>query len=560
MVIRYPVTDGRFRGGTHGFCVGHVAPEAVHGGPIALVRDGVRIVIDVTAHRIDLDLDLDVDELAQRGGAQVVRTPRYIGCHGQVRPASCRAPTVDRSRSRRRRHRLEVGRLSTVTGTRYARTADGGHVAFQIVGQGPTDLVCVGYGNLISIDLRDEEPHVRRFEGRLASFSRFIRFDPRGIGLSDAPPPGVSPDPELLADDIVAVLDAAGSPRASLFAVGSSGLAAMLAAAMHPGRISSLVLFNCYARLLREDDYPQGLRPEILDQFLESVLELDDAAETSIDDVQLLAASLAGDPAFREWWAQAGRRSASPATARASLQASFSGDVRSSLPLIEAPTLVLHRDPSLFSVGHAHYLAEMIAGARLVVLPGGDHLPYGVDVDMVVDEIEEFLTGVRGGAATDRVLMTVLFTDIVSSTELASRSGDRPWHQLLDSHDAMVRAELRRFGGRAVKTTGDGILATFDGPARAIRCAQSICAAARGLGIEVRAGLHTGEVEVRGDDVGGIAVHLAQRVSSRAGPSEVLVSRTVVDLVVGSGLEFDDRGGHELKGIEGMWGLFAVRG
>ena len=248
-----------------------------------------------------------------------------------------------------------------------------------------------------------------------------------------------------------------------------------------------------------------------------------------------------------------------PATARASLEVSFSGDVRSTLAAIEAPTLVLHRDPSLFSVEHAHYLAEKIVGAHLVVLPGGDHLPYGVDVDMVVDEIEEFLTGARGSAATDRVLMTVLFTDIVGSTELASRSGDRPWHQLLDSHDAMVRAELRRFRGRAVKTTGDGILATFDGPARAIRCAQSICTAARGLGIEVRAGLHTGEVEVRGDDVGGIAVHLAQRVSSRAGPSEVLVSRTVVDLVAGSDLEFDDRGVHELKGIEGTWGLFAVR-
>ena len=279
-----------------------------------------------------------------------------------------------------------------------------------------------------------------------------------------------------------------------------------------------------------------------------------------MDDVQLLAASLSGDPGFREWWARAGRRGASPAAARANLEMSFSGDVRSALPLIDAPTLILHRDPSLFSVGHARYLAEHLGHARLVVLPGGDHLPYGADSDTVIDEIEEFLTGVRGGAATDRVLTTVLFTDIVGSTERVARSGDRAWHELLDSHDAMTRSELRRFRGREVKTTGDGLLATFDGPARAIRCAQSICAGARRLGIEVRAGLHTGEVEVRGDDVGGIAVHLAQRVSSCADAGEVLVSRTVVDLVAGSGIAFDDRGVHELKGIEGTWGLFSVVG
>jgi class 3 adenylate cyclase len=241
------------------------------------------------------------------------------------------------------------------------------------------------------------------------------------------------------------------------------------------------------------------------------------------------------------------------------MEMSFAGDVRSALPLIDAQALILHRDPSLFSVGHAHYLADHLAHAKLVVLPGGDQLPFGADSDIVIDEIEEFLTGVRGGVATDRVLTTVLFTDIVDSTERAARSGDRSWHELLDSHDAMARGELRRFRGREVKTTGDGMLATFDGPARAIRCAQSICTGAHRLGLEVRAGLHTGEVEVRGDDVGGIAVHLAQRVSARADAGEVLVSRTVVDLVAGSGIAFDDRGVHELKGIEGGWGLFAVR-
>jgi class 3 adenylate cyclase/alpha-beta hydrolase superfamily lysophospholipase len=446
--------------------------------------------------------------------------------------------------------------------TSYARSEDGTHVAYQIIGDGPLDLVSVGYGNVVSIDMRDEEPHVRRFEERLASFSRLIRFDPRGIGLSDAPPPGVAPGIELVVDDILAVLDTVGSARACLFAVGSSGLAALLAAAMHPARVSSLALLNCYARLPRDEDYPCGIPQRLLTSFVDSVLDVSaaSASDPAMDDVHLLAPSLSGDPGFRAWWARAGRRGASPAAARANLEMSFSGDVRSALPSIDAPVLILHRDPSLFSVGHAHYLADHLSHAQLVVLPGGDHLPYGADSDIVIDEIEEFLTGVRGGVATDRVLTTVLFTDIVGSTERAARSGDRSWHELLDSHDAMARGELRRFRGREVKTTGDGILATFDGPARAIRCAQSICAGARQLSLEVRAGLHTGEVEVRGDDVGGIAVHLAQRVSSHAGPNEVFVSRTVVDLVAGSGLEFEDRGVHELKGIDGMWGLFAVRG
>ncbi len=422
------------------------------------------------------------------------------------------------------------------------------------------DLVTVGYGNVVSIDMRDEESHVRRFEERLASFSRLIRFDPRGIGLSDAPLPGVAPGIELVVDDICTVLDAVGSTQACLFAVGGGGLAALLAAAVHPGRVSSLALLNCYARLRRDEDYPFGIPQALLTSFLDAVLDLGAEPDPAMDDVHLLAPSLSGDPLFREWSARAGRRGASPAAARANLEMSFAGDVRSALPLIDAPTLVMHRDPSLFSVGHARYLAEHLAQARLVVMPGGDHLPYGADSDLVIDEIEEFLTGVRGGAATDRVLTTVLFTDIVGSTERAARSGDRSWHELLDSHDAMARAELRRFRGREVKTTGDGILATFDGPARAIRCAQSVCAGASQLGLEVRAGLHTGEVEVRGDDVGGIAVHLAQRVSSCAGAGEVLVSRTVVDLVAGSGIVFDDRGVHDLKGIEGAWGLFAVQG
>ena len=407
--------------------------------------------------------------------------------------------------------------------------------------------------------MRDEEPHVRRFEERLASFSRLIRFDPRGIGLSDAPLPGVAPGIELVVDDILTVLDTVGSTRACLFAVGGGGLAALLAAAVHPGRVSSLALLNCYARLPRDEDYPCGIPQRLLTSFLDSVLDVSAAGRTPPwTTCSFSHRACPGTPGSASGGRVRAGRGASPAAARATMEMSFAGDVRSALPLIDAQALILHRDPSLFSVGHAHYLADHLTHAQLVVLPGGDHLPYGADSDIVIDEIEEFLTGVRGGAATDRVLTTVLFTDIVGSTERAARSGDRSWHELLDSHDAMTRGELRRFRGREVKTTGDGLLATFDGPARAIRCAQSICAGAHRLGLEVRAGLHTGEVEVRGDDVGGIAVHLAQRVSARADAGEVLVSRTVVDLVAGSGIAFDDRGVHELKGIEG--GVGALRG
>jgi class 3 adenylate cyclase len=364
---------------------------------------------------------------------------------------------------------------------------------------------------------------------------------------------------ELEVADIVSVLDAARSEQTALLAIGNAGLAALMAAAQHPERVSSAVLVHCFARLPRSEDYPCGVPQRVLDRFVDVAVDVSGAsADDDMNDAKLLAAGLSEDPRFREWWSRASRQGASPAAARASMTATFGTDVRAALPLITAPVLVLHRDPSLFSVDHARYLAEHLPTARLVELPGGDHLPYGPGSDAIVDEVEEFLTGARGGSGTDRVLTTVLFTDIVSSTKRAVEAGDRSWHDVLDRHDAMVRSELRRFNGREVKTTGDGIMATFDGPARAIRCAQAIGAGARQLGIEVRAGLHTGEVEVRGDDIGGIAVHLAQRVSAQAGSNEVLVSRTVVDLVAGSGLEFDDRGLHQLKGLDGSWQLFAV--
>ena len=442
--------------------------------------------------------------------------------------------------------------------TRYARTGDGAHVAYQVLGDGPFDLVCVGYGNTVSIDMRDEEPHFRRFERRLASFSRLIRFDPRGLGLSDPIASGAVLGLENWVDDVMSVLDAVGSSEAVLFAVGGSSLTALLATASHPGRISSLVLLHGYARLIRDEDYPCGFSQRVIDRFLESVLDVTGDGEGSVDDIELLAPSLAGDPEFRAWWKRAGQRGASPASARALLNTTFAGDVRLVLPLISVPALVLHRVDSVFPISLSRYLAENISSASLVELPGRDHLPYSGDSEAILEEVEEFLTGVRGTSSIDRVLTTVLFTDIVGSTDLASRLGDAAWHDLLDRHDTLVREELRRFRGREVKTTGDGMLATFDGPARGMRCASAICRAARRIGIEVRAGLHTGEVEMRGEDVSGIAVHTAQRVSALAGPGEVFVSRTVVDLVAGSGIEFDDRGEHELKGLGGGWRIFAV--
>jgi class 3 adenylate cyclase len=307
------------------------------------------------------------------------------------------------------------------------------------------------------------------------------------------------------------------------------------------------------------EDYPCGTPQQALDTFIDSVLDVSGEAAMSIDDVDLLTPSLAADPEFRAWWKRAGQHGASPASARAIFMRMYGADARSALPLITAPALLVHRTESVLPLAFSRYLADHLAHARLVESSGRDHFPYAGDSGPLLDEVEEFLTGTRVHGETDRVLAAVLFTDIVGSTERAAESGDRSWHDLLDRHDRMIREELRRFRGHEIKTTGDGVLATFDGPARGMRCARAICAGARRYGIEVRAGLHTGEIEMRGDDVSGIAVHIAQRVSALAAPSEVLVSRTVVDLVAGSGIEFDERGEHELKGLSGTWQLFAVR-
>ena len=449
--------------------------------------------------------------------------------------------------------------MVTASETHYARAQDGAHLAYQVRGAGPRDLVCLGYGTFVSIDMRDDEPHFRAFEERLGSFSRFIRYDPRGIGLSDPAVASSDLALDVAAADAIAVLDAVESDRATLLAAGGSGLTAVKVAATFPERVASLVLLNCYARLAIAADYPVGHPNEVIDDFLERVLT-DDGEDATVDDAALLAPTLAQDPAYRAWWKRAGQRGASPRSARALLPATIGGDVRADLGGVDCPTLVVQRTKDrILSLGHGRYLADHIAGAQLVELPGADHLPYSGDADALVDEIEEFVTGVRGGGDPDRVIRTILFTDIVGSTMQAERLGDRSWRLLLDRHDEMVRDQLRRFRGREIKTTGDGMLATFESPTGGMRCARAIVAAAEQVGLEIRAGLHTGEVELRGDDVSGIAVHIAQRVSSLAGAGEVLVSRTVADLVTGSTLEFEDRGPHELKGVAGTWQLFRVQ-
>ncbi|HEV3452799.1 MAG TPA: adenylate/guanylate cyclase domain-containing protein [Acidimicrobiia bacterium] len=440
----------------------------------------------------------------------------------------------------------------------YAKSGDR-HIAYQVLGDGPIDLLALNTGCNIWID-RDDEAHWSRFDRRLASFSRLIRFDPSGVGLSDPLVGGSGPTIEGWTQDAVAVLDAVGSPCAAIFGVSTGGLVAMMFSATYPERTSAQVLMNCFARMVRDSDYPWGWPQRIVDRFVDAVTDPSYQGEP-VDDLALSAPSLAGDVEFRLWWKRAGERSASPAIARAIDTLTNGADVRALLPLIKTPTIVLHRvDNGFIPIGHGRYLAEHIAGATLIELPGQDHLAFAGDTDTVVGEIEEFLTGTRGTPNTDRMLATILFTDVVHSTKRAVSSGDRRWRELLDNHDRMSERQVRRFGGRQVKTTGDGILATFDGPARAIQCGLAICGGARQLGIDVRVGVHTGEVERRGDDVAGIGVHIAARVQAHAHPGEVWVSRTVADLVTGSGITFDDRGEHGLKGVAGSWQLFAVTG
>jgi pimeloyl-ACP methyl ester carboxylesterase len=435
--------------------------------------------------------------------------------------------------------------------TRYAKSGEV-HIAYQVVGDGPIDLVLIP-GLFTHVEHQWEEPSFARFLERLASFSRLIVLDARGTGLSDRAPE--LPPMEEQMDDVQAVLDAVGSSSPAFFGLSQAGPMAILFAASHPERTRALVLYASYAKVRRQDDYPWGRSDEWLQDYERQI----DQQWGSGAFLSQVAPTRAEDESFRRWWGRLERLSYGPGNALAYFRMNAQIDVRSILPTIRVPTLVIQRRDDVYrNPGHAKYVAANIPGAKLVELPGMDHLPYVGDSDAILDEVQEFLTGVRPPPDHDRVLATVMFTDMVGSTARASALGDRAWKELLQRHHALVRQELARFRGQEIDTAGDGFLATFDGPARAVRCAQAIVEAVRVLGVEVRAGVHTGEIELMGERVGGIAVHIGARVAASAAPSQVLVSGTVKDLVVGSGIEFEDRGTHALKGVPGEWRLFAA--
>jgi class 3 adenylate cyclase len=434
--------------------------------------------------------------------------------------------------------------------TRYAKSGDV-HIAYQVTGAGPRDLVFVpGFVSHLEADW--EIPARARFLDRLGGFCRLIRFDKRGTGLSDRVP---IPTLEQRMDDVRAVMDAVGSERAALFGISEGGPMSILFAATYPARTTALVIYGSYARRLWAPDHPYGLTQAEWDGIVRR-LEREWGGPVAVD---LWAPSMVHDERFREGWAAYLRLAASPGAAAAVMRMNGEIDVRHVLPVIQVPTLILHRTGDRVTfIDQARVMAEHIEGAKLVELPGIDHILTVGDADAIVDEVEEFLTGVRHGPEPDRVLATVLFTDIVGATERAADLGDRRWRDLLQGHHTLVRRELGRFRGREVDTAGDGFLATFDGPARAVRCARAVSDGVRALGLEVRAGLHTGEVELLDDKVSGLAVHIGARVAAAAGPGEVLVSSTVRDLVAGSGLRFQDRGAHALRGVPGEWHLFAL--
>ncbi len=443
----------------------------------------------------------------------------------------------------------------------FARSGDTS-IAYSVVGDGPFDLVFVGGWVLSSLEHAWEGPAADFFTG-LAAFSRLILFDKRGTGLSDRVS-GI-PDLETRMDDVRAVMDAADSPRAAVMGFSEGGPMTMLFAATYPERTAATVLFGTGASYVGADDYPWAPTSTEWDAILEKSDQTNVLSEEWLDrQLRAWAPSVADDEAIQQWWRRWVLTSASPG-ALASLRLMNSTiDVRHTLEAIQAPTLVLGRSgDTLFTVDESRYLAEHIPDAELVELPGEDHA-YFVDPDSVVDEVAAFLTEIwdRGDWALvepDRVLATVLFTDIVDSTALMADLGDSRWSEILGKHNAYIRRQLTRFSGKEISTAGDSFFARFDGPARAIRCAAAIVDGVGDFGLEVRAGLHTGECELVDNDVRGIAVHIGARVAAQAGPSEVLVSRTVKDLVAGSGIEFDERGVVALKGIPGDWSLYSVR-
>ena len=434
--------------------------------------------------------------------------------------------------------------------TQYAKSGDV-NIAYQVVGDGPFDLVFVP-GFISHLDLQWADPRIARFLEKLASFSRLILFDKRGTGLSD---PVAAPAPlEDRMDDVRAVMDAAGSERAALFGLSEGGPMSVLFAATYPERTRALILCGTFPTgTLDPDENPGGRR--WVDLFTNFYSTLEHWGEGRTLALMAPSADSERDRIGRGVFE---RSAATPQMAKTLIEMAIETDVRELLPSIRVPTLVLHRQDEHIPVECAHYLAEHIPGARLVVLPGIDHIPFYGDADGYAEEIEEFLTGARQAPISDRILTTVMFTDIVGSTERAAALGDARWRELISRHDELTRAELDRHRGREVKTMGDGFLATFDGPARGIRCARAIADKMRALDIDLRAGLHTGECEVLGDDIGGMAVNIGARIGAIARADEVVVSSTVKDLVVGSGISFSDRGLRQLKGVPGEWHLFAV--
>lgn len=435
--------------------------------------------------------------------------------------------------------------------TRYASAGDLS-IAYQALGEGERDLVVVaGFAN--HVELQWESPLFTRFARGLAGFLRVILFDRRGTGLSDRVEG--APALEERMEDVLAVMDAAGSERAVLLGISEGAPMSVLFAATYPERTSALVLFGGMARSTWAPDYPWA---PPADGLVEASVELIAPYLYTGDDIEIWMPSFADDPEAKEYLARFRRSAASPKAMAATFRAFLDVDVRHVLPSVRVPTLVLHRrGDRVVNRRAAAWMAGQIPGARYVELPGRDHFPWA-DPDPVVGEIREFLTGVRETPGADRVLATVLVTDIVGSTERAAELGDRRWRALLEGHYQVVRRQLARFSGREIKTLGDGILATFDGPGRAIRCARAMVEATGEHGLEIKVGIHTGEVEVMGEDVGGLGVHIAARVGALAGPGEVLVSETVKGLVAGSGLRFTDRGLHALKGVPEEWRLYAV--
>ncbi|MGN6792893.1 MAG: alpha/beta fold hydrolase [Streptosporangiaceae bacterium] len=439
--------------------------------------------------------------------------------------------------------------------TRYARNGDV-HLAHQVLGDGPPNLLVVQSGANTHVDYMWMQPSLARFMRRLASFSRLIMYDNRGVGLSDPVPGSAAPTMDEQVDDIRAVLDETGCQRAVLLGNLAGCAPALVFAATHPGRVESLVLLGGYARLRAGAGYPQGVDQADIDRITDAVL----GTWGTGADLDLIAPTVAADDSFRRWYAQVQRVSASPATAAAMARQWFEADVRSLLPAITVPTLVLARAANVvFPAQHTRYLAEHIAGAKYIEFPEADMLYFTGNADQVLDAIEEFVTGIRPLPSTDRFLGTVLFVDVAGSTQMAARTGDSQFRELIDGFHQLIRSQLERYQGQLVDTAGDGALTLFDSPARAIACAEAVRDGVRDLGMQVRAGVHTGEMEHgSGAEVRGIAVHTGARIAALAGPGEILVSRTIRDLVAGSSVRLESHGVHQLKGVPGSWEVFAV--